>query len=80
MRAISPNIGSLEFILGEEQLQYHALPAAQHPGVLGVEMVTRWAFTPDERRAIAEGEDLYLRHLTFGHPFQPIAPSVGWAP
>jgi len=40
-------------------------------------MISRWTLTADERQRIAAGDDLYIEHLTFGHPFQPVLPAVG---
>lgn len=34
--------------------------------------LTHWTLTPDQRRAIANGADIYLELLTFGAPLQPI--------
>lgn len=46
------------------------LPDASDPQ--GV-MITRWAFSDEERKAVAAGADLMLRVLTFRHPIQPMA-------
>jgi hypothetical protein len=33
---------------------------------------SRWTFTEEERKAIAEGADLFFQQLCFGNPLQPI--------
>lgn len=47
-------------------------PKATHNAVV-------MAFRPseDERRRLAEGEDIYISLITFGHPQQPILVDVG---
>lgn len=80
MRAVAPRIGALEVTLAEEQHTYLPITAAVLQGPLGVEVVTRWRLSEEERAAVARGDDLYIRLLTFGQPMQPVAPVIGWAP
>lgn len=35
-------------------------------------VLSRWEPTPAQRKAIAEGEDIFLELMTFGNPLQPI--------
>lgn len=35
-------------------------------------VLSRWEPTAEQRKAIAEGADIYLQLLTFGNPLQPI--------
>lgn len=42
-------------------------------------IVTRWEFDDDDRRRIAEGQDLYLSILTFGQQVQPVFLQVATA-
>lgn len=35
-------------------------------------VLSRWNLTPEQRKAIAEGADIYLQLLTGGDPLQPI--------
>jgi hypothetical protein len=37
---------------------------------------SRWTLTPEQRKAVAEGADIYLELLTFG-PLQPIRMAIG---
>lgn len=41
--------------------------------------LSRWEPTPEQRKAIAEGSDIYLQLSTFGRPLQPILMFVGSA-
>jgi len=75
VKAISPETGGREIVLAKDQPQYLPLPAAVHDD--GHRLVTRWAFTDEERAKIAAGADLYLHTYTFGHPFQPVRLHVG---
>ena len=64
-----------EVTIAEEQHEYKALVGAVHDN--GNVIVTRWRLDDDDRARIADGEDIYLGHLTFNGPFQPISVQVG---
>jgi len=74
MKAINPPIAGCENVtvmLGASQPEYNPLPAL----VLKTQerhVITRWEFSDEEREAIANGADLVIQTLTFGHAFQPI--------
>ena len=36
-------------------------------------ILTRWHLTEAERRAILDGDDVWIMVSTFGHPLQPLA-------
>ncbi|HLT92108.1 MAG TPA: hypothetical protein VKZ85_14335 [Woeseiaceae bacterium] len=79
MRMIAPRTGAHEITLAEDQLEYSPLVVAlyyDHEQKSAL-LLSRWTFTPEERAAIAAGEDLYLGVLTHGQPFQPISLAVG---
>ena len=40
-------------------------------------MVSRWSPTAEQRKAIAEGKDIFLELLTFRQPLQPIIMYLG---
>lgn len=63
-------------IYAKDQPQYRPLPVVRLTGRDG-RLISRWTLTPEERARIAAGEDLYVQHLTFGHPLQPLLPTVG---
>lgn len=64
MRPIAPRIdGAEEITIAENQHEYMTITGAlvryeDAPG--RIDIVTRWTFTPEERRRIANGEDIYL--------------------
>lgn len=68
---VMPGSGPIEIVLGKDQPEYTPLPAVyldngQRP------MITRWRFSDEERKVIAEGADVVLTQLTFGNPFSPV--------
>jgi hypothetical protein len=68
---VMPGSEPIEIVLGKDQPEYNPLPAVyldteSHP------VITRWRFTEEERRAIADGADVILTQLTFNTPFSPI--------
>lgn len=78
-RPISPDTGAPELMIATDQHEYMELAAARY---IDTELqtpilLTRWTFTDEERLAIAEGEDLFIGVLTFGHPMQPLQVMVG---
>lgn len=42
--------------------------------------LSRWTFTPEQRRAIADGADLFLEVLTFGNRLQPVRIAISSGP
>jgi hypothetical protein len=87
MKAVTPVIPGAEHLeqrLGKNQPEYDELPALpvqfQLPSssapvgfsTTADGVVTRWKFTDEERRRIADGADLFLTVLTFGQRFQPV--------
>lgn len=38
---------------------------------------SRWTLTPEQRKAVAEGADIFLELLTYGGPLQPIRMAIG---
>ena len=67
---------SVRRTLAEDQPQYRPLPVVLLEGSEG-RTISRWSLTNAERKAIADGADLYLQQLTFGDSFQPILPTIG---
>lgn len=62
-------------IYGKGQPAYSPLPAHRSLGPYG-EMVTRWRLSDEERQAVAEGGDIYLKVLTFQKKLQPLQVGV----
>ena len=76
MRAIAPRIPDAgEVTFSEEQPEYKPITVAlrgnsNYPS--GTEIVTRWTFSPDERRRVADGADIFVSQLSFGKPMTPL--------
>ncbi len=60
----------------KDQPEYKPLPVARLHGV-GGRVISRWSLTAEERKKVADGEDLYLEQLTFGDSLQPVLLTVG---
>lgn len=80
MHMVAPRTGAPEVTIAENQVEYKPVVAALyvHPqfGNAPV-LLTRWRLNDEDRRRIAEGGDLYISLMTFGHPMQPITVQVG---
>lgn len=61
---------------GDNQPEYRPLPSVLFDGSNG-RVLSRWTLTPEERKKVADGEDLYIEQLTFGNKPQPILPNIG---
>lgn len=60
-----------EVVYAKDQPQYLPLPSLQADGPMGA-VLTRWTLTPEQRKAVAEGADIFLELSTFRQPLQPI--------
>lgn len=72
MRPIAPRLGDIaeEITVAEEQEEFKPLTMARVPVEGGgFYMFARWTLTPEERRRVAAGEDIYVRfpEHTFPH-------------
>jgi hypothetical protein len=77
MEAVAPKLSEKEIMYAEGQPQYVPVrvaitPAAPEYGPQARYLVTRWAFSDEERRQIAAGEDIYVAQLNWGNPMTPI--------
>jgi hypothetical protein len=79
MRAIAPRTGAEELTFAEDQSEYLPVTIAVYPeyepGARG--LLWRFSFTPEEREAIAKGEDVYVMQLNFNTPMTPMSFHVG---
>ncbi len=74
---VIPGIAEIDEVTwAEKQPEYNPLPAITYRGNPQIPVTSRWRFSEQERKAIAEGADLYLTQLTFGGPLQPICLQV----
>lgn len=62
-----------EVVYAKDQPEYEPLPAVRSDKTL----ITRWKLTPDERKRLIDGEDLFIHIMHFGNPLQPLLPVVG---
>lgn len=78
MRSIAPRTGAPEVTVAEDQAEYMPLTVSTYEYENGSRgLLTRWTFTPEERHAIAAGEDLYVMQLNFGTPMTPLIVRCG---
>ena len=80
MQAISPNTGAPEELLDPEGKVFNPLPAALYqdadrPNITVV--LTRWQPTPEERAAVAAGEDIYVAQLADDNTVSALKVTVG---
>lgn len=54
--------------VAKNQPEYQTLPVRFNQGAA----TSLWQLTNEERQAIADGKNLFLEMLTFGHPLQPV--------
>lgn len=62
---------SEEVVYAKDQPQYLPLRSLVSSGPRGG-VISRWTFTPEQRKAIAEGADVFLEISTGHRPLQPI--------
>lgn len=78
MRAIAPGTGAPEVTVAENQPEYETVVVAVYRHERNVRtLLTRWQPTPDERAAIARGEDIYVGQLNGGGPMTPLVVTAG---
>lgn len=64
-----------ETVYAKDQPEYTPLRTLRSSDEAG-RVISRWAPTPEQRKAIADGADIYLELLTFNGPLQPIRMAV----
>lgn len=79
MNPVSPAVGHPERTFGANQPQYVPVPVAtfDYYGDGSRVLLTRWTLTPEEREAVARGEDIYVAQLNFGTPMTPLLVRTG---
>lgn len=73
---VNPNLvpeGSRATVIAEHQPEYQNLPSIVTPNHY---VITRWSMSEEERKAIIEGEDIYVTLLSAG-PINPFFVTVG---
>lgn len=64
-----------ELVYAKDQPEYIPLRTLKAKGEMGA-VLSRWTFTEEQRKAIAEGADVILELSTFNGPLQPIRMAV----
>lgn len=70
---------SEEVIYAKNQPPYKPLRTLvyeTYPNSGDIRVMSRWTLTPEQRKEISEGADIYLTLLTFGRPLQPILMAI----
>jgi len=73
---IFDGLESKEIIYAKDQPEYIPLRTLVSAGP-DRKVISRWTLTNEQRKAVAEGADIFLQLLTFGRPLQPILMAVG---
>jgi hypothetical protein len=68
---VIPGLEMFEVVYAKDQPQYNPLRALKSMKDNGA-ILTRWRPDEFERRAIADGADVFLEILTFHEPLQPV--------
>jgi hypothetical protein len=64
-----------EVVYAKKSLEYAPLRTLVSSGRMGG-VISRWTLTPEQRKAVAEGADIYLELSTFHQLLQPIRMAV----
>jgi hypothetical protein len=72
---VVPGLEAHELVFAKDQPEYiplRALRARTNDG----RVMSRWSLTAEQRKAVADGADIFLTLMTFGNPLQPISMAV----
>jgi hypothetical protein len=64
-----------EVVYAKDQPEYLPLRTLVSAG-RDTKVISRWTLTEEQRKAVAEGADIFLILFTFGQPLQPIQIAV----
>jgi len=65
-----------EVVFAKNQPQYAPLRCLVDDSRGDRRVTSRWTLTDEQRKAVAEGADIYLTLLTYGTPLQPIIMAI----
>ena len=75
--------GSRAVVIAEHQTEYRDLPSVRTPALVvdgrmvrAPQVITRWALSDEERKAIFMGEDVFVTILSDG-PINPLFVTIG---
>lgn len=76
---VIPGFEDQEIVYAKDQPQYIPLRTLRSPNA-DAAVLSRWTFTAEQRKAVADGADIFLELMTFGLPLQPIRIAVSDKP
>lgn len=74
-KPVVEGLEEFEVVYAKDQPEYIPLRTLRS-NATEARVMSRWTFTDEQRKAIADGADIYLTLLTFGSPLQPITIAV----
>jgi hypothetical protein len=74
-KPVIPGLEGFEVVYAKDQPEYIPLRTLRSRTDEG-KVMSRWDLTPEQRKAVANGADLFLTLLTFQGPLQPITLAV----
>jgi hypothetical protein len=74
-RPVIDGLEEHEVVYAKDQPQYLPLRSLRSNN-RNVDVMSRWTLTPEQRKAVADGADIFLTLMTFGNPLQPILMAV----
>lgn len=66
---------SEDVVYAKDQPEYKPLRTLvyeTYPNSQDIRVMSRWTLTPEQRKKVTDGADIYLTLLTFGGPLQPV--------
>lgn len=78
-RPVVDGLESHEVVFARDQPQYIPLRCLRAETPEG-DVMSRWTLTPEQRKAVTDGADIFLTLQTFGNPLQPILVAVSDSP
>lgn len=73
---VFPGLEQQEVVYAANQPQYTPLRTLVSAGI-EKKVLSRWALTEEQRKAVADGADIFLQLHTFGAPLQPVVMALG---
>jgi hypothetical protein len=74
-RPVIDGLEEHEVVYAKDQPEYLPLRSLRSNN-RNVYVMSRWTLTPEQRKAVADGADIFLTLMTFGEPLQPILLAV----
>ena len=69
-KPVIDGLESMEIVYAKDQPEYLPLRTLRAPDG---RVFSRWSMTDEQRRAVAEGADIFVQVLTFNEPLQPLS-------